>query len=79
MRPLADPLVTRAPAQAAISTAALRERLHGWQVVWIVRIVCHRRALVAHVPSCRSSSQGPPCPTTATDERRPVRQGWGTL
>ena len=53
--------------------------MHGWQVVWIVRIVCPMRELVARVPLCRSSSQGPPCPPTATDERRKVRQGWGTL
>ena len=53
--------------------------MHGWRVVLIVRIVGHMRELVARVPSCRSGSQGPPCHTTATDERRTVRQGWGTL
>jgi hypothetical protein len=44
-----------------------------------VRTVCQRRALVVHVPSCRSSSQGPPCHTTATDEQHTGRQGWDTL
>jgi hypothetical protein len=71
-RPPADPLVTRAPAPATVSLAALRERRHGGRVVWHVRCVCHRRALVARVPSCRSGSQEPPCHTTATDERRTV-------
>ena len=31
--------------ESRVSLAALRERRHGWRVVWNVRFVCHRQAL----------------------------------
>ena len=48
-----------------VSLAALRERRHGWRVVWNVRFVCHRQALPGlarrHGALSHSSIMAPRC------------------
>ena len=75
--PSTDPRVTRAPARAAVSLAALRERMHPTRAFVLVRIVGTMRVSRCGSRRAAAARRGLSRHTTATDERPTVRHGGG--